>query len=111
MSLNTLDNALPADWADVLDRIQRSLDQTLATVVLPPEEEPTPSPWQSLAQETGERLRQRRQQLDARIARTRQTAQQLEALLVFEAEALNAWLAAAAEVKQHLARSASRAIS
>jgi hypothetical protein len=109
MSADPTDTALPAHWTAVLDRIQQSLDQTLATVVLPPEIEPPPS-WHLLCQEASERLRQRREQLDGRAARTHQTAQQLEALLAFEAEALNAWLATAAEVKQNLAQSASRAI-
>jgi hypothetical protein len=109
MSADLSDTAMPAHWTAVLDRIQQSLDQTLATVVLPPEPEPAPD-CHALCQEASERLRQRREQLDSHAARTHQTAQQLEALLVFEAEALNAWLARAAEVKQHLVRSASRAI-
>jgi hypothetical protein len=100
-----------ADWAAVLDHIQQSLQQTLATVVLPPEEELTPSSWHALCQETAERLRQQRDQLDARAARAHQTAQQLEALLAFEADALNAWLAQAAQVKQSLLQQTSRAIS
>jgi hypothetical protein len=102
MSADTPETALPAHWTAVLDRIQQSLDQTLATVVLPPEPEPTRD-WHALCQEANQHLRQRREQLDAHAARTHQTAQQLEALLVFEAEALQAWLATAAEVKQHLA--------
>ncbi len=106
-----IETALPADWAEVLARIQQWLDQTLASVEVPPEPAEVPSPWHALAEETTERLRQRLARLDERAARARQDGQQLEALLTFEAEALDAWCAAAAEVRAQLARATGRAIS
>jgi hypothetical protein len=103
-------NTSSADWAAVLDRIRQSLDETLAAVELPPEPVADPS-RPAFGADTVERLGQRLADLQTRAARARQQAQQLEALLTFEVESLNAWLAAAADVKQQLARAAGRAVS
>src|SRR5262245_15591933 len=103
--------ALPADWDQILDRIRQQIDQALGGIVEPPELPPIESSWQVLSQDVSQRLRQRLDQIDARAAAARDNARQLEALLAFEAEALQAWLTQAAAVRQQLAQATARSIS
>jgi hypothetical protein len=97
------DNARPADWADVLNRIHQSLEQALANVP-PPSETDEVSSRSLLGDDTTERLRQRLAQVEERANHAKQNGQQLEALLTFEIESLNAWLAQSSELGQRLRR-------
>jgi hypothetical protein len=104
-----MSSTLPADWSQVLADIQKSLDETLAAVEIPPEPEATPNHAQAGA--AADRIAVRVRQLDDRAAQAAQTRRELEALVAFESEAISAWLAASAEMRLRLERGTARAIS
>ena len=103
---------LPPAWVQVLETIERSLEQATANA---PEEPPAPAPADAAAREAAwqqalEHFRERLEQLRACAARAEAGAAALDALLGDGAADLERWLAAAAETRQRLADWAARGV-
>lgn len=96
---------LPGDWMQVLEKIERSLEQALQQA-----HEAEPIPIQAVDREREAGLAQSRTQLDASLGqfktclrRADQESAALERLLDEQSEALARWLTLASECRQKLA--------
>jgi hypothetical protein len=96
---------LPPAWVQVLESIERSLEQAAASA---PEEPPAPPPRDAAAardaawQQALDRLQERLEQLRGCTASAEANAAEMDALLGGGAGDLERWLTAAAEARQRL---------
>jgi hypothetical protein len=103
---------LPPAWAQVLETMERSLEQAVAAA---PQESAAPPFGEAAGREAAwqqalERLQQRLEQLRACAARAEENAAAMDELLGAGAADLERWLAAAAASRQKLANWAARAV-
>jgi hypothetical protein len=110
--LSVANPVLPPAWAQVLDTMERSLEQAVATTP----QEPAATPSCEVAdreanwRQSLERLHERLEQLRGCAARAEENAVQMDALLGAGASDLERWLVAAAAMRQRLADWAAGAV-
>src|SRR5262249_13365977 len=103
--------ALPAAWNDVLDQIQRALAETLrATEQRPQALESTPIDETSRARSVSEGLSESLADASGSADESEKRTAETERTLAGAQEALDRWLAMAAQVGQRLADLAARAV-
>jgi hypothetical protein len=113
MSSHSVPNpVLPPAWAQVLETMEQSLEQAVATAPLQPTAPPpdTVAGREAAWQCSLERLHERLEQLRTCAAKAEENAAEMDALLSAGAADLERWLAGASATRQKLADWAARAV-